>query len=77
KGMKAPVYAFFKPDPIFQHIDSRPCHVFTCAAAPLPEPYQLPSAATLDTKDSNSTSGLRKHTEKCWGAEVLKAAQST
>ncbi|KAF6759529.1 hypothetical protein DFP72DRAFT_789780, partial [Ephemerocybe angulata] len=71
----APVYAFFKSDPVFQHIDGRPCHVFTCAAAHCRNPTNT-VRRYLDTKDSNSTSGLRKHAEKCWGAEALKAAQS-
>ncbi|KAF6742603.1 hypothetical protein DFP72DRAFT_766283, partial [Ephemerocybe angulata] len=70
-----PVYAFFKPDPVFQHIDNRPCHVFTCAAAHCRNPTNT-VRRYLDTKDSNSTSSLRKHAEKCWGAEALKAAQS-
>jgi len=30
----------------------------------------------LDKKDANSTSNMRKHARKCWGDDVVKAADN-
>jgi hypothetical protein len=31
----------------------------------------------LDKGDAKSTSGLRRHAKKCWGAETVKSADGT
>ncbi|TDL28987.1 hypothetical protein BD410DRAFT_682605, partial [Rickenella mellea] len=73
KDWTAPIYAFFKPEPIIEHVDGRRCHSFQCAA----RSCMFRSRGVrryLDKSDFNSTGNLRKHAKKCWGEDVVKAA---
>jgi hypothetical protein len=46
-------------------------HVFSCSKAAC----RITVVHWLDKGDSRSTSNLRKHVRKCWGPEVLAAAE--
>ncbi|KAH6893863.1 hypothetical protein BKA70DRAFT_1077058, partial [Coprinopsis sp. MPI-PUGE-AT-0042] len=72
-AFKAPIYAFFKPDPIVETIGGRECQVFKCAASHCNN-QSCDVRRYLDTKDANSTSNLRKHALKCWGEEAVTSA---
>ncbi|KAG6835312.1 hypothetical protein H0H93_002844 [Arthromyces matolae] len=73
KGWRTSVYAFFQPDPeIIYDKSGRKSHVFTCTA----KGCRAKITRYLDTKDAQSTSNLRKHVRKCWGEDVLEAADN-
>jgi hypothetical protein len=69
------VYAFFEPDIRIEYeakgVVRRKCHVFSCAGGHCSTHIKC----YLDTKDAQSTSNMRKHVVKCWGREVLAAAE--
>lgn len=74
KRWDAPVYAFFKPIPGIVHFDDRrKAHVFECAASHCRCKTRL-VRRFLYTRDSSSTSNLRRHAKICWGNEVITAA---
>jgi hypothetical protein len=70
KGWRTCVYAFFGPVPKIKYREGRKCHVFQCSA----KNCKHGIARYLDTKDAQSTGNMRKHVRKCWGEDVLKAA---
>ncbi|KAG6863163.1 hypothetical protein C0991_007826 [Blastosporella zonata] len=73
KAWRTSVYAFFKPDPeIVYNKFGRKSHVFTCTA----KHCHAKVARYLNTKDAQSTSNMRKHVRKCWGEDVLDAADN-
>jgi hypothetical protein len=73
KDWTAPIYAFFKPTPIIEYVDDCHCHAFWCAAKACKLRTRL-VCRFLDTGDAKSTSNLRKHAKKCWGADTIETA---
>ncbi|KAI0267627.1 hypothetical protein BGY98DRAFT_925528, partial [Russula aff. rugulosa BPL654] len=69
----APIYAFFKPDPLIVHVDGQCCHAFECLAKSCKHKIRVVQRY-LDKGDAKSTGNLRKHAKKCWGNEVVAAA---
>lgn len=75
KGWDAPIYAFFKPDPLLEYIgdDKRLSYTFVCNA-----PHCKNSTRHVrryqDKKDAGSTGNMRKHAVRCWGKEVVDEA---
>ena len=67
---KAPVYAFFKPNPTIEYVDGRKVHKFRCANTGCHHDVRR----YLASADRTSTNNLRKHARKCWGIEALEAA---
>ncbi|PPQ83573.1 hypothetical protein CVT26_004003 [Gymnopilus dilepis] len=71
EGWNSPIYAFFHPVPsIEEDKDGRWYHRFHCFAKSCKGSVKR----YLDTKDSGSTSNMRKHAINCWGAETVQAA---
>ncbi|EPS93342.1 hypothetical protein FOMPIDRAFT_1091628, partial [Fomitopsis schrenkii] len=70
RNWRAPVYAFFKPDPAITYKDGRRLHAFQCANTGCKHVVNW----YLTSSDKSSTQNLRKHARKCWGAEALEAA---
>jgi hypothetical protein len=73
KAMKdwvSPIYAFFKPVLEINMIDGRAAHTFKGTA----RGCRTRIRRFLDTKDARSTGNMRKHVKKCWGEDVLSAA---
>jgi hypothetical protein len=70
---KAPIYAFYHPDPTVEVVDGRECEVFKCAASPCKYPSRY-VRRFQDTKDAKSTGNLRKHALRCWSEEALAQA---
>ena len=66
----APIYAFFEAVPNVEYHDGRRFHEFLCAAKGCHKKIRR----YLDTKDSKSTSNLRKHAKQCWGPEAVDEA---
>ncbi|SJL07249.1 uncharacterized protein ARMOST_10592 [Armillaria ostoyae] len=66
----APVYAFYSPVPSIEYHDGRKCYVWACLAKNCHHEVNR----FLDTADASSTKNLRNHVKKCWGEDVLKAA---
>ncbi|KAI0267519.1 hypothetical protein BGY98DRAFT_881633, partial [Russula aff. rugulosa BPL654] len=73
KDWVAPIYAFFRPDPLIVHVDGRRCHAFECIAKSCKHKTRV-VWRYLDKGDAKSTGNLRKHTKRCWGNEVVAAA---
>jgi hypothetical protein len=75
KKWQSAVYAFFEPDIRIEYevkgAARRKCHIFSCAGGHCSTRIKR----YLDTKDAQSTSNMRKHVVKCWGREVLAAAE--
>ncbi|KAF8059610.1 hypothetical protein FPV67DRAFT_1425266 [Lyophyllum atratum] len=69
-GWHTTVYAFFKPDPVIEYRGGRKCHVFRCTGKGCTQRI----VRYLDMKDAQSTGNMRKHVKKCWGEDVLHAA---
>lgn len=69
RSWDAPIYGFYEPVPEIEEVGDRRCHVFICAAAGCRHKIRR----YLDAHDKGSTSGLRDHSEKCWG-EVFRNA---
>ncbi|KAI6039697.1 hypothetical protein EDC04DRAFT_2867899 [Pisolithus marmoratus] len=69
RDWKAPIYAFYSPVPIIEHISGRCCHVFKC----LTKSCKHCVWCFLDTGDRASTSNMWKHVKSCWGENILKA----
>ncbi|KAF5331114.1 hypothetical protein D9619_005956 [Psilocybe cf. subviscida] len=75
KGWDAPIYAFFKPDPLLEYIgdEKRLSYTFVCNA-----PHCKNSTRHVrryqDKKDAGSTGNMRKHAVRCWGKEVVDEA---
>ena len=73
KDWTTPIYAFFKPTPLIEHIDGRCCHVFQCMVKACK--HKLRGVRRfLDTGDAKSTGNLRKHAKRCWGDDVVATA---
>ncbi|KAI0359343.1 hypothetical protein OH77DRAFT_1372462, partial [Trametes cingulata] len=66
----SPVYAFYHPEPEIEYVKGRRSHVFRCLA----KGCKHRCRRFLDKGDASSTSNLRRHVRKCWGAESLKEA---
>jgi hypothetical protein len=66
----APIYTFFKPDPVIEYVDSRRCHSFQCAAKSCKHKSRG-VRRYLDTGDAKSTGNMRKHAKRCWGDEIV------
>ena len=52
-------------------------HIFECAAGKCQGKNGRDVRRYLDKGDAKSTSGLCQHAMKCWGAEAVKAVDST
>ncbi|KAF8165731.1 hypothetical protein B0H34DRAFT_690288 [Crassisporium funariophilum] len=70
KGWHTSIYAFYRPDPKIEYQSGQKCHVFQCTGKGCTQRIVW----YLDTKDVQSTGNMQKHVKKCWGEEVLKAA---
>ena len=68
KEWSSPVYTFFKAEVIYS--DGRRAHQFCCRGLRC----SVKIRRFLDTKDSKSTSNLRKHVKSCWGEDVMNTA---
>jgi hypothetical protein len=79
KQWNTPIYAFFKPTPLIEHIDGRRAHVFECSAKNCKGKSKNSRYVRryLTTADATSTSNLRRHAKICWGEEPVAAAQNT
>ncbi|PPQ81718.1 hypothetical protein CVT26_007780, partial [Gymnopilus dilepis] len=76
KKWDAPVYAFFKPTPAVEYVSGRKAHVFECAAGQCRCKTRY-VRRFLYTRDSSSTSNLRRHAKVCWGVDAVTAADDT
>jgi hypothetical protein len=54
-------------------MDGRRSHIFNCAAK-MCRHKSRGVRRFLDKGDAKSTSNMRKHTKKCWGEEMVAAA---
>ncbi|KIJ16143.1 hypothetical protein PAXINDRAFT_75985, partial [Paxillus involutus ATCC 200175] len=72
KDCNSPVYAFFEPTPTIEDVGGWRLHIFKCCA----RGCKATVRRYLDTTDAQSTGNMQKHAKKCWGGEVLKAADS-
>ena len=71
KDWESSVYGFYKPEvQIKLGKDGCRGHEFHCSKAGC----NTKITQWLDKADSRSTRNLHKHTKKCWGPEVLQAA---
>ncbi|KAF8586767.1 hypothetical protein K439DRAFT_1340015 [Ramaria rubella] len=66
----APIYAFYDPMPAIKYLNGRKCHTFKCGAQGCCQVVQC----YIGTADAQSIGILRKHVKKCWGEDVLRAA---
>jgi hypothetical protein len=73
KDWTAPVYAFFKPVPTIGTDNGCPYHTFVCAALDCKHKSRGVHRF-LDKGNAKSTSNMRKHAKRCWGEDVMKAA---
>src|SRR5882757_8027605 len=73
KDWEAPIYAFFGPEPLVEHVEGRRCHAFQCLAKHCKQKSRSVQRY-LDTSDAKSTGNLRKHAKKCWGTEIVATA---
>jgi hypothetical protein len=73
KEWTAPIYVFFKPDPIIEYIGTHRAHMFQCAVKSCKHKSRGVQRF-LDKGDACSTGNLRKHAKKCWGKDVVEAA---
>ena len=73
KDWEAPIYAFFGPEPLVEHVEGRRCHAFQCLAKHCKQKSRS-VRRYLDTSDAKSTGNLRKHAKKCWGTEIVATA---
>ena len=73
KDWTAPVYAFFDPIPAVECISGRRRHTFCCNAKTCVQKTREVKRY-LDTNDAKSMSNLRKHAKRCWGDEIVAAA---
>jgi hypothetical protein len=69
---RSPIYAFFKPDVVFQYHDDRPSHFFTCAA-PKCKVRAGGVRRYQDSKDKSSTANLKHHALRCFGEDAVNA----
>ena len=69
-GWRTCIYTFFDPVPDIEYCNGRKCHVFKCSA----KNCKHKIARFIHTSDAQSTGNMRKHVRKCWGEDVLKAA---
>ena len=63
--------------PRIDYVDGRRTHIFECAAGRCRGKNGRDVRRYLDKRDAKSTSGLRRHAIKCWGAETVKSADDT
>ncbi|KIK80452.1 hypothetical protein PAXRUDRAFT_765721, partial [Paxillus rubicundulus Ve08.2h10] len=70
KEWTSPIYAFFDPTPLIVEINGCHMHDFECTRQGCNKRIQR----YLDKRDATSTSNLQKHSKKCWGTEVVAAA---
>jgi hypothetical protein len=73
KDWEAPIYAFFGPEPLVEHVEGRRCHAFQCLAKHCKQKSRS-VRRYLDTSDAKSTGNLQKHAKKCWGTEIVATA---
>ena len=73
KTWRSPIYAFFKPDVIFEYHDGRPCHFFSCAA-PKCKLRVGGVRRFQDSKDKSSTANLKYHALRCFGEDAVNDA---
>ncbi|EJD32856.1 hypothetical protein AURDEDRAFT_46353, partial [Auricularia subglabra TFB-10046 SS5] len=66
----APVYAFYRPVPTIGYKNGRRYHEFHC----FKRGCQRTVKRYLDSKDSGSTSNMRKHADSCWGEDIVEEA---
>jgi hypothetical protein len=78
KDWTAPIYAFFRCKPDIEHINGWCCHVFQCKAKSCKGNGRGGRAVRrfLDKSDARSTGNLRKHAKRCWGEDVVGAADN-
>jgi hypothetical protein len=80
KEWVSPIYVFFRTSPRIEYVDGRRAHIFECAAGRCRSKNSKNGRDVrryLDKADAKSTSGLRRHAVKCWGAETVKSADDT
>ncbi|KIK80333.1 hypothetical protein PAXRUDRAFT_158958 [Paxillus rubicundulus Ve08.2h10] len=70
KEWTSPIYAFFDPIPLIVEINGHRAHDFECTQ----RGCNAKIRRYLDKRDATSTSNLRKHGKKCWGTDVVAAA---
>ena len=58
---------------MIEYVDGQRCHIFQCGAKSCTQKTRG-VRRYLDTGDAKSTGNMRKHAKKCWGAEVVAAA---
>jgi hypothetical protein len=63
--------------PRIEYVDGHCAHIFECAAGRCRGKNGRDVCQYLDKGDARSTSGLRHHATKCWGAEAVKSADGT
>lgn len=79
KQWNTPIYAFFKPTPLIDHIDGRRTHIFECGAKNCMGRGRNGRYVRryLNTTDATSTSNLRRHAKICWSEATVEAAGKT
>ncbi|KAH6868960.1 hypothetical protein BKA70DRAFT_1132220 [Coprinopsis sp. MPI-PUGE-AT-0042] len=75
KKWNSSIYAFFEPRHTIHEADNRRWVEFACGARHCKATSRIVKRF-LDTKDSSSTSNLRKHAIGCWGKELLQEAEA-
>ena len=78
KDWNSSIYAFFKPTPSIEYINTRRVHVFECASKGCKgRGNGCYVRRYLDTTDAKSTSNLRKHAKMCWTNDVVALADKS
>ena len=77
KEWTSPIYVFFRKTPRIDYVDGHHAHIFECAAGRCRGKNGRDVHRYLDKGNAKSTSGLRRHATKCWGAEMVKSADGT
>ena len=72
--MNSSIYAFFKPKPLIHKKGGRIAHDFLCGSQHCKSKLGYVRRYT-DSKDSKSTSNLRRHAERCWGKPTVALAR--
>ncbi|KAF7761286.1 hypothetical protein Agabi119p4_10695 [Agaricus bisporus var. burnettii] len=69
---KSSIYVFFKP-PVYRVEGKKRFHVFECAATRCKNVHGREVKRNIDTTNATSTSNLKVHAVKCFGANVVES----
>ena len=70
---RSPIYSFFKPNVTLEYYKNHPCHFFKCAAKKCKT--RVGGVCHFqDSKDRASTTNLKSHAIRCFGADMVNTA---